>query len=285
MVSFEVYLRQCSDFIRLQAWYVWHLHVRCRKPHADIFGNALVRYLYGDRTDNPAWRELELGILEQCRRHGARAHTRELEDRVLARVRTFVDDTYIADTVYARYRKNHGDASPFCGFTFDVDGERLQLHFTNTFDPDSPFRHPQALHHGLARLLERARTRHPKVSKVVCGTWLNSLPPFLSLFPSAWRTSAETAPPAGHGGWWGQFTDRTGNLHRGNAEHLRRTGSFRHPFLRCSCTLKGLRRYLAASGPRVGREGPGGRKARPRPCQSPGRGKAPSLENDGHDLT
>ena len=258
MVSFEVYLRQCCDFIRLQTWYVWHLHVRCRKPHADIFGNALVRYLYDDRTDNAAWRELESGILEECDRQGARADTRGLEDRVLARVRVFVDDTYIADTICARYRKNHTDATPFGGFTHDIDGERLQLHFTNTFDPDSPFRHVPRVRAGLARLLEEVRTHHPGVSRVVCGTWLNSLTPFSGMFPAAWRANAETALPAGHGGWWGQFTDRAGDLHRANAEHLRRTGDFRYPYRRCSCALDELRRHLAADQPRGGREGPAG---------------------------
>jgi len=45
-------------------------------------------------------------------------------------------------------------------------------------------------------------------------------------------------------GWWGQFTDRRGELHRANAEHLRRTGNFRYPFLRCSCTVAELRAHL-----------------------------------------
>ena len=255
MVPFEVYLPQCCDLIRLQTWYVWYLHVRRRKSHAEIFGNALVRYLYDcdDAAGNRAWRELQFGILEACAQHGTSADTRELEDRVLARVRTVVDDRYIADGSYARYRKNHRNATPFSGFTCDVGDERVQLHFTNTFDPDSPFRHIPELRAGLGQLLEQVGTRHPQVSTVVCGTWLNSLPPFSCLFPAAWRANAQTAPPAGHGGWWGQFTDREGNLHSANSKHLRRTGRFRYPFLRCSCKLDRLRRHLGrgqkAGGP------------------------------------
>lgn len=237
MVPFDVYKRHCCDFLRLQTWYVWHLHVHCGTPYGGIFGNALVRFLYDDASGDPAWRDLRNEILAECRRHGTTADTCELEDRVLSRVRTFVDDTYIADTIYARYREDHTNATPFGGFTFDVDDERVSLHFTNTFDPDSPFRHTPDLRAGLTRLVGRVRKRHPGVSRVACGTWLNSLPVFASLFPPAWRANAETATPAGHGGWWGQFTDRAGRLHRANAEHLRRTGSFRYPYLRCSCAL------------------------------------------------
>ncbi len=39
MVPFDVYLQQCHDYIQLQGWYVWHLHVQRRLPHGEIFGN------------------------------------------------------------------------------------------------------------------------------------------------------------------------------------------------------------------------------------------------------
>jgi hypothetical protein len=87
------------------------------------------------------------------------------------------------------------------------------------------------------------------VSVVYCGTWLNSVSSFSGLFPAVWLAGAETAPPAGHGGWWGQFTDRTGALHRENARHLRQTGRFRYPFLRCECPIEDLGRHLADDMP------------------------------------
>ncbi|HCU38544.1 MAG TPA: hypothetical protein DGT21_24935 [Armatimonadetes bacterium] len=93
------------------------------------------------------------------------------------------------------------------------------------------------------------RGQHHELAVVYCGTWLNSVPRFTDLFPAAWLASAEASPPAGHGGWWGQFTDRTGALHRDNARYLRQTGSFRYPFLRCTCAIDDLARHLLSDGP------------------------------------
>ena len=246
MVSYETFLQQCCGFIRVQAWYVWRLHVRCAAPSEQIFGNALVRFLYQpeDAAGNSAWHALQAGVLEQCRAHGPQAETGPLEDRILGEVRTVVDDAYVADVLYARYRGHYESAAPFHGFTHDISDGQIVLHFTNTFDPDSAFRHPGKLRQGLARLLQEARAHDRGAARETCGTWLNSRPAFSDLFPTTWCASAEASAPAGHGGWWGQFTDRRGELHRANAEHLRRTGDFRYPFLRCSCGVAELWTHL-----------------------------------------
>lgn len=250
MVPFDVYLRQSCDFIRLQAWYVWHLHVQRGLPHGEIFGNQLVRFLYepGGTPNEAAWDALQGKVLDECRRHGKDPDTKDLEQRVLTMVRAFVDDRYVTDTIYARYRENVRKATPYFGFTHGIENEQLILHFTNTVGPDSPLRHVPELRRGLARLVAGIRSDHPGVSVVYCGTWLNSVPSFSGLFPPAWLEGAETSPPAGHGGWWGQFTDRTGALHSENTRYLRQTGSFRHPFLRCACSVDDLRRHLVGDG-------------------------------------
>lgn len=246
MVAYDVYRQQVCDVIRLQAWYVWHLHVQQQAPGESIFGNQLVRFCYeppGGAAE-PAWQALQAAVLAACRHCGGGGDTGALETEILARVRTFVDDDYLAEVLYARYRETVHQASPYAGFTHDVGGEKLTLHFTNTMAPDSPLRRPGQLRAGLQRLLTEARERCPELTVVYCGSWLNSVPRFAELFPSAWLASAETSPPAGHSGWWGQFTDRTGALHLENARYLRQTGNFRFPFLRCTCLLDDLQRHL-----------------------------------------
>ncbi|HJN17655.1 MAG TPA: hypothetical protein QGH10_19275 [Armatimonadota bacterium] len=248
MVAFGVYRQQAVDFIRLQAWYVWHLHVQRGLPGERIFGARVVRFLYehAGAAEEPAWQALQQHVLSECRRHGENPDTGALEDRLLADVRAFVDDRYLLAGPYARYQENVRQAAPYYGFTHDVDGARLALHFTNTVAPDSPLRHPEELQKGLARLVSLAWKQHPQLTTTYCGSWLNSVSRFTDLFPESWLGSAEDSPPAGHGGWWGQFTDRTGALHRGNARHLRETGEFRFPFRRCTCPQGELVAHLAA---------------------------------------
>lgn len=250
MVAFEVYRRHVLDLIRLQAWYVWHLHVQRQVPGESIFGAQLVRFMYEHpgAAEEPAWQALQQAILEDCRRHGVTPDTAQLEDSILTGVRAFVDDDYLLAGPYARYRENLHRATPYYGFTHDVDGTRLVLHFTNTVDPDSPLRHLPELRAGLQRLLTEMQERHPDLTIVYCGSWLNSVSRFTDLFPASWLSSAEDSPPAGHGGWWGQFTDRTGALHQENARYLRQTGNFRFPLRRCTCPLDDLKHHLAALG-------------------------------------
>ena len=250
MVAFDIYRQQCCDFIRLQGWYLWHLHVRRGLPAERIFGAQMVRFLYEHpgAAEEPDWQALQQHLLDKCRRQGENPDTDPLEASILTQVRAFVSDDYLQAGPYARYQENVHQATPYYGFTHDVDGARLTLHFTNTVDPDSPLRHFPELRAGLQRLLGEARERHPDLTLAYCGSWLNSVPRFTDLFPAAWLANAEDSPPAGHGGWWGQFTDRTGALHEANARYLRQTGEFRFPFRRCTCALDDVQRHLAAFG-------------------------------------
>jgi hypothetical protein len=246
MVAFDIYRQQVHDFIRLQAWYVWHLHMQRCLPYESIFGNQLVRFGYEPPggAEQPAWQALQHDLLDQCQSYGLAPQTAALEENILRQVQSFVNDDYLQAGPYARYQENVRQASPYAGFTHDVGGEKLSLHFTNTMDPDSPLRHPAQLRAGLGRLLTEARECCPELSEVYCGSWLNSVPRFAELFPASWLAGAEAPPPAGHGGWWGQFTDRTGALHEENARYLRQTGNFRFPCLRCTCLLDDLQRHL-----------------------------------------
>ncbi len=85
----------------------------------------------------------------------------------------------------------------------------------------------------------------PKLETIGTGSWLNSVPPFTTLFPPEWLASAKPFPKLVQGkGWWGQFIDRRGGYHRPNGDYLRRTGRFPYPVLNFTCSIDSLRRHL-----------------------------------------
>ena len=99
----------------------------------------------------------------------------------------------------------------------------------------------------LLQLLRDTRARRPEAQIVWCGSWLNSAPPFLALFPESWRESAKVSRKSGVGmGHWGQFMDRTGRFHVRNGEHLRATGAFPYPSRSCHAPLDEIIAHLEA---------------------------------------
>lgn len=120
-----------------------------------------------------------------------------------------------------------------------ASGRAIELHLENPFAPVSPFADPEARRCELRRLLADVTAAHPEVTHVTTGTWLNSLKPFLALFPPEWAASAtlSTAPFLAGNHWWGQFYDRRGGFNRKNAEHLRVTGEFPYPPMDCQCRI------------------------------------------------
>lgn len=140
----------------------------------------------------------------------------------------------------------------FSGFTYEFCPEYagpstpdwLTLHFRNFFTPDSPFHHTPELVAGLLEILERSHRERPDVDQVQCGSWLNNIEQFQNLFPPEWMMRSNVCPIEGNLGWWGQFIDRTGQLHRRNAAKFRETGEFLYPNRHCRCDRETLKRHL-----------------------------------------
>ena len=106
----------------------------------------------------------------------------------------------------------------------------ISIHVANAYQPESPFGvHRDDLVSTLMELLGDVRHAHPEVMTVRCGSWLNSYPPFISLFPVEWSDSLVlTSETGANWGWWGQYMRHDVAFHEKNAEVLRRTG--RHPY-------------------------------------------------------
>lgn len=127
----------------------------------------------------------------------------------------------------------------------------ISLHIRNNCMPRSPFDDLPACFRFLRRLGETASATEPfEIAEVMCGSWLNDLPVFLSLFPLSYRESLEVSPPDSKGGfgWWGQLIDKTGRLHAKRAAMILETGVFPHPRKTGRCSFEEFMRHLSLEG-------------------------------------
>lgn len=140
---------------------------------------------------------------------------------------------------------------PFGFFSCDPprdspEGPFVNIHLSNPFAPRSPFEDMNARANELWRLLDDVLTKEPAPVIIRCGTWLNSVPAFQSLFPPEWLEGASQSNPGFHYGWWGQFVNRRGAFNHRAGEHLRKTGEFLYPCIGCNCRIEALRAHLKA---------------------------------------
>jgi hypothetical protein len=211
-----------------------------------------------DGRNHPArpvegWRDARWdGLLGQMQslfeRHAGSDDTTALEQEGLEMLWPVLEPRLAADSPVSPTPRTR----PFGFFTYDYSSaERsVTLHLANACPPRSPFAEPSARAAELGRLLDEAASRDPAPLRVICSSWLNSFPPFQTFFPPAWTSSASPPSPlAYHYGWWGQFIDRTGGFHRRNGAHLRQTGQFPYPCVRCTCSVSELRAHLVEMRP------------------------------------
>lgn len=127
----------------------------------------------------------------------------------------------------------------------------LTLHFGNYFVPDSPFRHTSELVDGLLQIIDTVLNENSDMTRVQCASWLNCVEPFLKLFPESWGKSSKDCPENKtlDFGWWGQFVDRTGQLHKMNVAKFKQTGKFVYPNRWCCCDISDLRQHLVRTSP------------------------------------
>jgi len=143
---------------------------------------------------------------------------------------------------------------PYDCWTYDLREEgTLNLHISNVYRPRSPLselRIPFAA--SLLRMVRGCRSRRPDVKDVRCSTWLNSMPRFQALFPTAWTKSMVIAPEINYtAGFWGQFIDRKGDFHLKNGELFRETGELPYPCSVCECRIDRLMSHIQKRFPKA----------------------------------
>ena len=130
------------------------------------------------------------------------------------------------------------------------------LRFENVFAPDSAFARKPELIGSLRELIAEYRRLNPSARTLWAGSWLNSFPAFLALFPPSWKRSGTPCPPGNQYSWWGQFVVRTGDFNTILALRFRASGGrFPYPALLCHAPLEEIDEHLArqqSSSPAAG---------------------------------
>jgi len=226
-------------------WHVWDLARRKENPippweALDKYVDIYRLTVYNEKNLNPAWvkdfndpkwDELKRRIISVIDKYSREPDTQKIETECMAFLWPLMEAKIECDSRPGQKRPK----SPYGCWRYDISNEFIDLHFGNAVQPKSPFDDMPALAADLLRLLKDAKSSLPQLTKVRCGTWLNNLPAFLSLFPPSWPlTKAGGVTGLGSGlGTWGQYIDRRGAFHLKNAQEFRANG--RHPYFGFSC--------------------------------------------------
>ncbi len=121
----------------------------------------------------------------------------------------------------------------------------LIFHIANARAPDSFFDFPDYMRDCFRQLLDIAEKKF-KVPEIATGTWLNSVPKWLQLFPEEWNKNLQEPQTDVHWhyGFWGQFITARGTFNFNYGNILRKTGEF--PFYpRFSrCSIEAMRKKI-----------------------------------------
>jgi len=134
-------------------------------------------------------------------------------------------------------RYNTADEGEIC--------KTIGFHIANALQPESFFADPQYLPKCLIKLMQETEAKYSS-THLSTGTWLNSLPKWLELFPQEWQDnmSEPDTDIQSHYGFWGQFITARGTFNYKYGKILRKTGKL--PFYRrtSSCSFEAMKKHL-----------------------------------------
>lgn len=190
----------------------------------------------------PAWIELETRLAAVYAKARSAADFEALaEECVRPTVEVFAQKTFGSTAKLAEYQ---------CGsLKYDAPAtatsREVSFHIGNAIAPVSIFADPAYLPGCLLDLMNQTEAKYG-ANTLRTGTWLNSLPRWLELFPPAWQASLTPINTniCWHYGFWGQFVSAKGTLNAKYAQRLRETGVFPYYPREGRCTFAALRGHL-----------------------------------------
>ena len=218
------------------------------RNRVDIFRktdlNPEARNPVGTYFDLPQWLELENRLREIY--HLVNGDEKLFEEWGFDLVRPHVEKRCERD-----FYDNSSLAAYQCGFLKHNPAvnpgapDTLGFHIANDCCPNSFFDDLPHIKDCFNRLMDAAENQF-HASKLSTGTWLNSVPKWLALFPAEWQKNmgSPDTDVRWHYGFWGQFINARGTFNAKYADCLRRTGKF--PFYRRPswCTVRALREHI-----------------------------------------
>ncbi|MDD2707632.1 MAG: hypothetical protein PHV34_06440 [Verrucomicrobiae bacterium] len=248
--------------IRLMLWFAWN---HCRKHPEETFDQVINRRLdifrrtslnqgelHGSSDGAPVadWNRLveKLSALQEQTKNetesGAFEHEAMrkisplLPSRVERDLQSLRERRFLAEFQCGSLRHN---AKPQ-----EDAPKRIGFHIANACYPASLFDDPHYLPQCLMSLMEKTEKTFG-VTELGTGTWLNSHPRWLELFPPKW--GERMSPPAeiaGNLGTWGQFMTARQTFNHKLAAKFRQSGELPFPSRTSWCSMESLRNHLAA---------------------------------------
>jgi len=245
---------------QLKLWFVWdwlrkHPEENFRsvlRNRVDIFRKTGYYDPIRMNSDSPdfevpGWRETEDLLERVWKIHRRDKSSDAFEDEASCAFREQLDKYAISS-----YEKSLLPPMMKCGsLTYHSPGAEspdiIAVHIANTLQPASIFDDPSYLPRCLRELMDKSSVEFG-VSKLHCGSWLNSHPRWLALFPQEWTDSLspQDLSVQWHLGFWGQFITARGTFHERNAAKFRNLGQMPFAYRTADCTFDALRVHLDA---------------------------------------
>lgn len=255
------HLDYLESSVRLKLWFV--------RQHLQKHPDEPFRFALDHRVD--IWRKTSLNpehldgawSVERCPRWPALASALEaihlktrdeptsagFEDQSLALLRPYLHAR--ADRDLEDIRNKVDLRSYQCGsLRYDTavrpeHPQRIIFHIANDCYPESPFADPAYFPRCFLDLMAACEQRFG-VREIGTGTWLNSEPRWLRLFPEEWRAnmSAPITDVYWHYGFWGQFLTARKTFNHKLAAQFRQTGEWPYALRSSWCTITALRKDL-----------------------------------------
>lgn len=256
--TLEEHKQFLQDMTRLQLWFIEHWlksHPQetvayCLLKRVDIIRRTVFNtgplentYSAGMHED-PQWQSLvaRLGALYDATR-SASAGTFENEGWKL--LEPYVLPRAEGDVNRPDPLENFQCGSLRYDLTPTGDPPRVSFHIGNRIKPQSIFADPAYLPRCFRQMIHAVRTEVG--AKVLnTGTWLNSLPAWLELFPQEWidnmsEPNMEITWSMGH---WGQFINARGLMNHRYAAQFRQAGLLPYYHRSSRCSIDALEAHL-----------------------------------------
>lgn len=254
--TYQEYLDYLRDIVKLKLWFARHwlsLHPEeefstvIRQRIDIIRKTGLYNVSDGDFPDfeNPTWLELEKKAFEVYEATKKDSDSNTFENEAYKVFQGEIEKK--APKAFAEYSpaKNFKSGS----LTYHEPDKNspgvIAVHIANALMPESIFDDPLYLPNCMLMLLEKSEAEFG-VSILHCGTWLNSHPRWLELFPQEWLDDMSLPDEniQWHLGFWGQFITARGTFHRKNAMKFRESGKMPFAFRESDCSFESLRTHL-----------------------------------------
>ena len=119
---------------------------------------------------------------------------------------------------------------------YEASGSEMYFHISNEFYPSSFLDEDNHFEDSIKKMAEYAKANG--VEEIICSSWLNQFPKFLSYFPSSWTESATFCNDVidGELGIWGQFIDHNYQVNERTYIELKEKEDI--PFYMTTCKIK-----------------------------------------------